>query len=285
MGHFKDLFNILTVDLEEWYHPEYVRNKTPLYKEERIQHSLKITLDLLNRRNLKATFFVVGELAEKHPEIIKDIREKGHEIAFHGYYHKPLWNLNADTLRGEIRKFNFLVGEKCTGFRAPSFSLSNKTRWALKVLEDSKYCYDSSLFPAKTPLYGVWDAPTIPYKPSYENIAKRDQNAKLWEFPLFVYNLKGIRIPVAGGFYMRFFSVNLISKAIRRLNQKGFPAVIFFHNWELDPETPRLRLGLYRYFVTYHKLKETQKKLEKLLSKVQFTSFQDYMKKQGLLTS
>ena len=277
------MLNILTIDLEEWYHPEYVKKETLPYKEERIQHSLKTTLDLLNRHNLQATFFIVGELAEKYPEILKNIRENDHEIAFHGYYHEPLWNLDVDTLRTEIKKFNSLIGEKCAGFRAPSFSLNNKTKWALKVLEDSGYQYDSSLFPARTPLYGVWNAPTIPYKPSYENVTKRDESAKLWEFPLLVYKLKGIRVPVAGGFYMRFFSVNLITRTIKKLNQKGFPAVIFFHNWELDPETPRLKLGLYRYFVTYHKLKKTQKKLKQLLSKVQFTNFRDYMKETRLL--
>jgi len=247
------------------------------YKEERIRHSLKITLDLLNRLNLKATFFVVGELAEKNPEIIKNIRENDHEIAFHGYYHEPLWNLDAETLRTEIKKFNSLIREKCAGFRAPSFSLSNKTRWALKVLENSGYQYDSSLFPAKTPLYGVWNAPTAPYKPSHENVTEKDENAKLWEFPLLVYKLKVIKVPVAGGFYMRFFSVNLIAKAIKKLNQQGVPAIIFFHNWELDPETPRLKLGLYRYFVTYHKLKETSKKLERLLSEFHFTTIKEYM--------
>jgi len=266
------LKNILSVDVEEWYHPEYVKNKTLPHKEGRIRHSLEITLDLLNRRNVKATFFVVGELAEKHPEIIESIRENNHEIAFHGYYHEPLWNLDAETLRVEIEKFNSLIGEKCAGFRAPSFSLSNKTKWALKVLENSEYQYDSSLFPAKTPLYGVWNAPTTPYRPSHENVTEKDENAKLWEFPLLVWKLKGIRVPVAGGFYMRFFPVGLIVRTIKKLNQRGVPAVVFFHNWELDPETPRLKLGLYRYFVTYHKLKESSKKLESLLSKFQFTS-------------
>lgn len=271
------MLNILTVDIEEWYHPEYVRSGMLPFKEERIQQSLKRTLDLLDRRNLQATFFVVGELAEKHPEIIEDIKENGHEIAFHGYHHEPLWNLDADTLRTEIQRFNSLIGEKCSGFRAPSFSLSNKTRWSLKVLENSGYQYDSSLFPVKTPLYGVWNAPTKPYKPSHENITINDESARLWEFPLLVYKLKGIRVPVAGGFYLRFFSVDLIAKAIKKLNKLGFPAVIFFHNWELDSETPRLKLGLYKYFVTYHKLKETSKKLENLLSRFQFTSIKEYM--------
>lgn len=242
-----------------------------------MQHSLKITCDLLNRHNLKATFFVVGELAEKHPEIVENIRENGHEIAFHGYCHEPLWNLNSDMLRNEIVRFNSLIKEKCIGFRAPSFSLSNRTKWALRVLETSGYEYDSSVFPTKTPLYGVWGAPMAPYKPSYENVAEEDENAKLWEFPLLILRLKGVRVPVAGGFYMRFFSVNLIAKAIKKLNERGSPAVIFFHNWELDPETPRLRLGLYKYFVTYHKLKETAKKLEYLLSRFEFVGIRDYI--------
>jgi polysaccharide deacetylase family protein (PEP-CTERM system associated) len=272
-----NVLNIVTVDLEEWYHPEYVKNKTLLYKEERIQHSLKITLELLNRQNLKATFFVVGELAEKHPTQLKNIRENDHEIAFHGYYHEPLWNLNPCTLRAEIERFNSIIGEKCIGFRAPSFSLSNKTKWALKILENSGYQYDSSLFPAKTPLYGVWNAPTTPYKPSHENITEKDEHARLWEFPPLVCKFKAIRVPVAGGFYMRFFSVDLIARTIKKLNRKGFPAVIFFHNWELDPETPRLKLGLYKNFITYHKLKETSKRLESLLSRFRFTSIREYI--------
>lgn len=271
------MHNILTVDLEEWYHPEYVRDKTSSLKEERIQQSLKITLSLLNEYNLNATFFVVGKLVERRPEIIEKIRENNHEIAFHGYYHKPLWSLEASVLRSEIEKFNSLIGEKCRGFRAPSFSLNDRTKWALKTLESCGFEYDSSLFPAKTPLYGVWDAPTTPYKPSQSNIVEEDENAKLWEFPLLVYRLKGVSLPVAGGFYLRFFPASLVARAIKKLNRQGFPAVIFFHNWELDPETPRLRLGLYKYFVTYHKLRETPKKLKHLLSKFEFISVRDYI--------
>ena len=272
------MLNILTVDLEEWYHPEYVRKETLPHKEERIQHSLRITLDVLNKHDLKATFFLVGELAENHPEILKDLRENDHEIAFHGHHHEPLWNLDSRRFLQEIENFNSLIGEKCAGFRAPSFSLNNKTKWALKALEDSGYQYDSSLFPVKTPLYGVFGAPITPYKPSHQNVTAKDENTKLWEFPLLVYSLKGVKMPVAGGFYLRFFPVNLIAKAIKKLNQQGFPAVIFFHNWELDPETPRLKLGLYKYFVTYHRLRETSKRLEHLLSRFQFATIKEYMK-------
>jgi hypothetical protein len=128
-----------------------------------------------------------------------------------------------------------------------------------------------------TPLYGVSNAPTAPYRPSSENVTRKDENSKLWEFPLMVYTFKGIRVPVAGGFYMRFFPVNLLAKAINKLNSQGVPATIFFHNWELDPQSPRLELGFFKYFVTYYNLKNTLKKLQRLLSFFQFTSVKEFM--------
>ena len=273
--------NILTIDLEEWYHPEYVKNKAPTNKEERATESVDKTLQLLSEYDVDATFFVVGELAEKHPEILERISENGHEIAFQGYYHEPLWKLNAETLQLEIEKFNSFT-KKCIGFRAPSFSLNNKTKWALKVLEDAGYKYDSSIFPTKTPLYGVWGAPIRPYKPSYEDVTEEDGNVKLWEFPLLVYPFVGLRIPVAGGFYLRFFPAGLIKRAIEKVNKHGFPAVIFLHSWELDPETPRLNLGPYKSFITYHNIEQVRKKLKCILSDFRFISCRNYMEEKGL---
>jgi len=272
----------MTVDLEEWYHPEYVRTKETLSKQDRIAETLDLTLQLLDSHKVCATFFVVGELVEKHPEIIEKIKEKRHEIAFHGFNHTPLSKLNSEILKSEIKRFSDLIKEKCVGFRAPSFSLSNKTKWALKVLEEAGYKYDSSIFPAKTPLYGQWSAPMRPYKPSYDDVTTEDVNAKLWEFSLLVYSLAGIRIPAAGGFYLRFFPINIISRAIRKVNKLGFPAVVFFHNWELDPKIPHVKLGFYKSFVTYHNLDETKQKLKSLLSKFKFSSIGDYMEHHGL---
>ena len=269
--------NILTVDLEEWYHPEYVRTEEIQNKQDRITVTLEKTLDLLDSKNVCATFFVVGELLEKHPEIVEKINEKGHEIAFHGFFHKPLSELNAETFRSEIDEFGALIGRKCLGFRAPSFSLSNRTKWALEVLEAKGYKYDSSIFPSKTPLYGSWTAPTRPYRVSHDNVTSEDDNARLLEFSLLVYSFVGVRIPAAGGFYLRFFPITLISRAIKKNNRQRLPAVVFFHNWELDPEMPRLRLGFYKSFVTYHNLRETKQKLEHLLSRFKFSSVKDYM--------
>jgi len=271
------LDNILSIDLEEWYHPEYVKSKAPRTKEERITESLNKTLCLLNDYDVNATFFIVGEIAEKHPETLEKISENGHEIAFHGYHHEPLWRLNAEILQLEVKKFGSLTKERCIGFRAPSFSLNNKTKWALKVIEDAGYKYDSSIFPTKTPLYGVWGAPTRPYRPSYEDLTKEDENVKLWEFPLLVYQFAGLRVPMAGGFYLRFFPVNMVKRAIRKANKDGFPAVLFLHCWELNSDTPKLKLGPYKSFVTYHNLRETKRKLISILSDFKFTDLRSHV--------
>jgi len=276
------LDNILTIDLEEWYHPEYVRNKAQRRRKERITQSLIKSLQLLSEYDVNATFFVVGELVEKHPEIIEKINEKGHEIAFHGYYHEPLWKLNAEILQLEIKKFNSLTREKCLGFRAPSFSLNNETRWALKVLEDAHFIYDSSIFPVKTPLYGVNGAPIEPYNPSHEDVTQKNDSEDLWEFPLLLYPLMGFRIPMAGGFYLRLFPVSLVKRAIKKMNKHGAPAVIYVHNWELDPQTPKLKLRLYNSFVTYYNISKTVKKLQNMLSNFDFKSLREYVETEGL---
>jgi len=271
------LLNILTIDLEEWYHPEYVKDKVAKNKGERITKNLNKTLGFLRERKVSATFFVVGELIEKHPEIQEMVIENRHEIAFHGYHHKPLWKLNEKKFELEIRKFQSLMKERCIGFRAPSFSLNNETRWGLKVLESARYKYDSSVFPTKTPLYGHFWAPTRPYKPSHEDMTKEDEKTKIWEFPLLTYKLFYLRVPVAGGFYMRILPASLIKRGIKKMNKQGFPAVVFLHNWELDRETPKLKLGPYRSFVTYHNLEATKRKLNFILSGFKFTDFRSFI--------
>jgi len=277
------LENILGVDVEEWYHPEYVKSKAPKNKEEHVTQGINKTLQLLREHKVGATFFIVGELAEKHPEIMQKIMDNGHEIAFHGYYHDPLWTSSADAFRHEVKRFNSIVrsvtGEKCLGFRAPSYSMDNRTVWALDILEEAGYLYDSSVFPMKTPLYGVSSAPTTPYHPSSMNVVEQDNNRKLIEFPALVYPVIGLRIPVAGGFYLRFLPPSIIIKAVKKMNKEGFPAVLSFHTWEMDSTTPRLNLGPMKSFVTYHNLKATKKKLELILSNFRFRGFRYYIEK------
>lgn len=276
------MLNILTLDLEEWYHPEYVRGNTPLDRIDNSLCDLQKSLELLEKHRIQATFFLVGEIANKHPELIKQIEKNRHEIAFHGYYHELLSTKTVETLQSEISEFQAVLGRKCSGFRAPSFSLNNNTKWALKVLEENEFKYDSSIFPANTPLYGVGNAPTGPYKPSYDDVSVEDPNTKLWEFPLNISSYFFVRLPMAGGFYLRFFPLNMTIRSIKKSNANGHPAVMFAHTWELNPQTPKLKLGLYRSFVTYHNLDKTAARLDKVLSKFEFTSVQNYMKDKGL---
>ena len=278
----KTLLNILTIDFEEWYHPEYVKDKCPEGKSDRATDDLSPTLDLLEKHKIEATFFIVGEIAQKYPELIKQIEHKGHEVGFHSFNHIPLWEKNADTLTAEIRKFHALIGKNCMGYRAPSFSLNNNTKWALNVLANCGYKYDSSIFPVSTPLYGVKHAPTKPYKISPADVSIEDEDAQLWEFPLHVYSTPILRLPMAGGFYLRFFPLKLVKRSINKANKNGHPAVLFVHTWELNPAMPKLKLGLYKSFITYHNAEKTAPKLEQLLLQYEFTSFRAYMKEKGL---
>ena len=192
-----------------------------------------------------------------------------------------IMNVKVPQLEKEIKRFNELLlsltGDRCKGFRAPSFSLDDGTKWALEVLEKLGMMYDSSVFPARTLLYGVSSTPVKPYKPSKDDLTVEDIQGELWEFPLAVYSILGLRIPAAGGFYLRFMP-RLVWRALNQMNKLGTPAVIYIHNWELDPETPRLKLNPYKSFVTYHNLKKTIELFKRLLQDFQFTSFAEYLK-------
>jgi polysaccharide deacetylase family protein (PEP-CTERM system associated) len=277
------LLNILTVDLEALHHAEYVRDKRPEYIEEHAARSLDKTLALLSKHNVHGTFFIVGELLEKCPQLAERIREEGHEIAFHGYSHKRLQNLDADIFEKEISMFNSLSKERCLGFRAPSFSLNNQTIWALPVLEKKGFAYDSSIFSTATPLYGVPRAPTKPYRLSFDDVAKHDANGKLWEFPLLTLKMWGLKLPVAGGFYLRQCPERMVKKAIKLMNKQNAPAVIYVHTWEIDSETPVLKLGIYRSYVTYANIEKTKGKIESLLTSFKFTSVRDFAENAKLL--
>lgn len=273
-------YNILSIDVEEIFHAEYAKHmRISRQFEYRTPSNIPLILDFLKDLNVTATFFIVGELAEKFPETIKMISEEGHEIAFHGLYHEPLWRLTPKKFAKELRIFKSYY-PNCIGFRAPSFSLNNSTRWALKVLKENGFLYDSSVFPAWSPLYGVPNAPIKPYKPSLSDLTVEDRNELLWEFPLTVCSILKLRIPAAGGFYLRFMP-SIVKIAIRKLNNYQIPAIIFVHSWELDPYSPKLNLGLYKSFVTYYKIDKVSTLLEKLLKEFKFINFREYMELLG----
>jgi len=270
------MINIFTVDVEEVFHCEYMR-KYSKHREFRTPINLYYILDVLAESGTKATFFFVGEIAEQYPKILFDVAAKGHEIAFHTHNHEPLWKKDEKQLAYEIDQFNSLLQRaklnlNCAGFRAPSFSVNGKHHWIHKLLKEKGFKYDSSVFPAKTPLYGVVNAPTKPYKISF------DKENYIWEFPLLVYSLGFLRIPAAGGFWFRFLPLKLMKEAIKKMNRHKAPATIFIHSWEFDTNTPRIKANLYNTFVTYHNLHKTKSRIRDLLSSFEFTSFEHFTK-------
>lgn len=272
--------NILGIDFEEWYHPElikpHIQNKK---KESKITKGIDKILEWLNKRDTYATFFVVGELIENEPTLFDKIISEGHEIAFHTMQHNRLDEENfQENFEEELEKFDKLTSGKSKGFRAPTFSLSEKTSWAIDLLIKKKYLYDSSIVPAKTKMYGVPQAPIFPYKISSENISKENENSKFMEFPLLVTKILGKKVPAGGGFFLRFLPFKTITNKINSYQKMNIPATFYIHSWELVPELmPSLPLPIMDKFVTYHNLNTALPKMDKLLEKFDFTSFERYL--------
>ena len=266
--------NILSIDIEEIFHIEYFKKSKKKKYEYRSLKNIPFILDLLKEYNIKATFFIVGKIAQKYPEIINIIIKNDHELAFHGWSHIPLWKINQHSFKSELKRF-LNLHPKCIGYRAPSFSLNENSKWAIRILKDMSFKYDSSVFPTKTPLYGISKAPMKPYKISTKDLKKENDNG-IWEFPLLVHPIMGFKFPTAGGFYLRLLP-KIVHHSIKVQNNKGYPAVIYIHSWELDPDTPRLKLNLKHSFITYYNIKKTKKILIDLLENFHFISFKEYL--------
>ena len=283
------MLNALSIDLEYWYSAELVRKFAAESAEKRLDLIAEMTrpiLDLLDGFGVSATFFVLGVVAEEHPEVVEEIYESGHEIGSHAYSHKTLYELGRERFEEEIKlSVELLRGitkEKPVGFRAPSFSVDNSTRWAFEVLERYGFKYDSSVFPIRTRLYGVPNAPVQIYKPLKEEITKEDperDEGGIIEFPLTVVKLVGRNIPVSGGFFLRVLPLKILKSALKRVNAKERrPAVIYLHPWEVYAETPRLNLPLSSRFITYYGIGSAKKKLEGLLRCFKFAPMKEVLR-------
>lgn len=270
----KTVKNALVVDLEHWYSPELLKDYLPDQNIDQDIESVRPLLELFKKHNVKATFAILGSVAEKHPELIKEIYSQGHEIASHAYSHKMLHELGKEGFEEEIKKsvelLSSITGERPIGFRAPSFSIDNSTKWAFEILEKYGFKYDASIFPAKTMLYGEPDAPVFIYKPSEKDVTKNDPSGNIIEFPMTVLKF-GKNIPIGGGFYMRVLPLWFLKFGIKYINRER-PAIIFIHPWELYPKTPRLNLSLFSRFVTYYGINSNFRKLESLIKIFNFTS-------------
>jgi len=275
------MINAMVVDLEHWHSNEFLTDYLPAEPVDQIPESVQPLLDLLDRYNVRVTFAVLGSVAEKHPELVKEIHDKGHEIASHAWSHKTLYALGKEDFDDEIRRsvdlLTSITGERPVGFRAPSFSIDNSTKWAFEILEKYGFKYDASVFPIKTMLYGVPDAPLHIYRPSKADITKEDTDGNIIEFPMTILKI-GKNIPIAGGFYLRVLPLWFLKYGIREVN-KDRPVIIYIHPWEIYSRTPRLKVPMFSQFVAYYGINSALRKLKGLLKEFEFASIRDVLTK------
>jgi polysaccharide deacetylase family protein (PEP-CTERM system associated) len=266
------MINALTVDVEDWYQTNGLDIPVKQWDgfEDRIVGSTMRLLSLLDRHNIKATFFILGCVARKHPRLIKAIDSKGHEIGSHGGWHQLLSRLTLEQFREDLL-FSKDVLEQITGkpvvmYRAPSWSIDNERLDYLTQLSECGFTLDSSIQPFRTPLSGMKDAPVTPFYP-----VVRGQQLSMLEVPTSVLDIKGLRIPFSGGFYLRAMPYAFTAAAMKRLNRTR-PAMIYIHPWELDPEMPRLKVPKHIAFVQYYRVASTERKLTNLLTQFKFST-------------
>lgn len=264
--------NALSIDVEEWFHVCGLPSEPVVQRcEWRVEQNIARLLDLLARHDTRATFFVLGSVAEAIPSLVPQIAAAGHEIASHGYSHRLIHELTREEFREEIRKTHDILsrqsGQTPVGFRAPQWSLSPKrTPWAIEVLVAAGYCYDSSC----NPLLFVGDqrGKRTPHR-------LQAQNGTIWEIPPLVTTTPLVNLPTGGGWGLRFFPCRLIERTMGHTNRGGNPAVLYLHPRELDPDGPRLRLSPLASFATYGPRVDVGPRLERLLRRYRFTTLRD----------
>lgn len=262
--------NAFTIDLEEWFCSHNLQAVVRPDHWDTLPHRARdVTfrlLDLLEKHRTKATFFVLGWLADRQPDLVQEVYAAGHEIASHGYSHLLCWQHSPDSFDADLKKANAAI-EACTDtclslFRAPAFSITKQTLWATDVLLANDIKADSSVFPLSWhPDYGIPDAVLTPF---------RHPNGLL-EIPMSVLEFAGKRLPVSGGAYFRMLPYKVYSALVNRLHRQGRPLVFYLHPWELDTEMPRLPgLSSLAGFRHYSNLGTVEMKLERLLAEFEF---------------
>ena len=278
--------NALTIDVEDYYQvsafESVVRFEDWDRYESRVEKNTYGLLDLLDECGTKATFFMLGWIAERYPRLVQAINNRGHEIASHGYAHRRIYTQTPEEFRQETRRSKYiiedLIGQAVLGYRAASYSITAQSLWSLAILQEEGFAYDSSIFPIRHDLYG------IPGYRRFHHVLNGHGDGSLIEFPLSTVRLGGITIPIAGGGYFRFFPYAFTRWGIRRLNaNEEQPAVVYLHPWEIDPEQPRIQAGRLSRSRHYLNLHRTAARLRRLMQDFRFGTMVDVLQERGLL--
>ena len=277
--------NIFSVDVEDYFHASALSagvESTGLENlEHRVYDNTQRLLQILNDSGVHGTFFVLGWVAERYAGLVKEIQKEGHEIACHGYSHSVIYEQTPESFREETLKAKKLLeditGAPVDGYRAASFSITKETLWALDILAEAGFLYDSSIFPIHHDRYGIPDAPLEPHVRHLSN------GGSLLEVPMTVAKLGKLSVPVSGGGYFRLFPYWLTRKAAKSVNAADRPCVFYVHPWEIDPGQPRLDVSGLSKFRHYNNLHKTESRLRKMLADFKFQSMSSYLTEKGLL--
>ena len=262
------LFNAMTVDVEDYYHVQAFadvirQGEWDLYPS-RVEHNTMRLLEIFAKRQIRATFFVLGWVAEKCPRLVKVICAANHRIGCHSYAHRMICAGDKRDFRDDLRRAKQAIEDRAgiavSSFRAPSYSVTTQTLWALDILCEEGFDYDSSIFPIVHDNYGIPEAPRFPH------IKNLRSGGQIREFPPSTIRILGNNIPVAGGGYLRLFPYRITRWAIRHLNEaERQPAMVYLHPWEIDPDQPRIDAPWRSRFRHYQNLQSMEAKFLKLL--------------------
>ena len=277
--------NALTIDVEDYFQvaalAEAVRYDDWSSMEYRVEANTDRILSLFERADVKATFFTLGWVAERSPELVKRIAAQGHEVASHGYSHQLIYNQTPDVFKEETRRskaiLEDILGAPVTGYRAASYSITNQSRWALDILAEQGFTWDSSIFPVHHDRYGMPGTPRWPHR------LTTDKGYELAEFPLSTFKLPGYTLPIAGGGYFRLFPYWFSRYGLGSINREGRPFVFYLHPWEVDPGQPRLDVKWFSRFRHYNNLDVCEQRLARLLSDFRFTTMSQALESEGVL--
>ena len=273
------MINALTIDVEDYFQVAAFDNNIDRADwhqiECRVEANTEKFMEVIGNRQVKATFFILGWVAEKFPNMVKRIAEAGHEIACHGFSHQLIYKQTPEEFRQETDRAKKLLEDlsqqPVDGYRAASFSITDSSLWALDIIAEAGFRYDSSIYPVRHDRYGLNGGPHVPYK-----IALKDDRS-LIEFPITTVNFMGYKVPVGGGGYFRIYPFSMTKKLLKmRADQLQGPFVFYLHPWELDPGQPRVNgASLLSRFRHYYNLEHVESRLQRLLDTFNFGTMQE----------
>jgi len=267
---------ILSVDVEDYFHVQAFaktvdRKHWDRYST-RVEANTKHLLDFLDGQAVHATFFVLGWVAERYPGLVREIALRGHELACHSYWHRLIFDLTPKEFREDTRRAKQLVedaaGVAVCGYRAPSFSITERTTWAWQTLAETGFTFSSSVFPIYHDIYGYPTAPRTPFE-------VMTPSGPIREYPLTTFNIRNHNMPVGGGGYLRLFPFWYTRLGVRRSQKDSLPLVTYVHPWEFDPDQPRLQGSFLSRARHYTNLRRTEPRLARLLQMGDFRPFKD----------